>query len=550
MTSQLQAAMSITKSDTELSIALGQENNLVLLNIPVGTFTMGSPASEKMSKTWERPLHQVELVHNFFIGRCEITNAQFRAFRPQHHSRTAGGDLDDDLQPVTNVSWNDAILFCQWLSKESGLQVRLPTEAEWEYACRAGTTTRFFTTDEVDGVQHCSKLHRACWYGQNSKNVSHAIGTRMANAFGLHDMHGNAMEWCMDWFGADYYANSTSKNPLGPETGVARILRGGSYHFHLHHTCRSGYRYSRPPAYKDYTIGFRIVVDAPDAPDVAAHPQAQIVPQNKIITLIKRPDLNEHEQKIKDDFGGPVMSVAKAQQKIRVDGVLDDKDWQTITAQPMFLLNGRSTQPTQITTVRVCANTTHLYIAFDCQESEMSRLRIAGKKRDGRIWAGDSVEIFLDPFHKEKLKEYFQICINPDGLTSDSANGDSSWNPNIQTVGKKSENGWTMELALPLSDLGITAESIPQMWGMNFTRFRPELHAGRPEFCSLKPHEWPVERPDLMRMSEDSAWSPTNSDSNHHPDRFGHGLFAIGTTDLPTEKPQFELITKEDFSDG
>jgi formylglycine-generating enzyme required for sulfatase activity len=165
------------------------------------------------------------------------------------------------LQPKTNVSWNDCQSFLEKLTErlEDGFRARLPTEAEWEYACRAGTTTRF----NIGGGNTTHNwgrdpvLDRAGWYHENSGDEIKIVGLKQRNAWGLYDMHGNVFEWCQDWFGP--YNSKPVMNPTGPLNGSERVMRGG-WAGNNHHCCRSACRFSNPPETSKSHIGFRVVV--------------------------------------------------------------------------------------------------------------------------------------------------------------------------------------------------------------------------------------------------------------------------------------------------
>ena len=240
-----------------LSLDLGGGVKMELAPIPTGTFQMGSPAREKEGQACERPVHAVRITKPFLMGKYEVTNAQYRRFRPGHSSRY----LDGDDQPALWVSWYDADAFCRWLSKKTGRTVRLPAEAEWEYACRAGTNTRFYTGDRAR-LKDSVDLGKAGWFGGNSRGLSRPVGQKAPNAFGLYDMHGNAWEWCGDWYGKDYYKDSPEADPQGLATGGAKVLRGGSYRFWTTYYCRSAHRYSCRPDARECVTGFRVVVEA------------------------------------------------------------------------------------------------------------------------------------------------------------------------------------------------------------------------------------------------------------------------------------------------
>ncbi len=170
----------------------------------------------------------------------------------RHSDRVSGLSTDDF--PVESVSWEDAQEFIgrlNELSEETGRVYRLPTEAEWEYACRGGTTTRYYFGDSSD------ELGEYAWYSGNSERRTHSVGQKRPNAWGLYDLHGNVWEWCSDWYSGDYYANSPLEDPTGPESGSIRVYRGGSWDFTAR-SCRSAYRYGYWPGYRLHYLGFRV----------------------------------------------------------------------------------------------------------------------------------------------------------------------------------------------------------------------------------------------------------------------------------------------------
>jgi formylglycine-generating enzyme required for sulfatase activity len=210
--------------------------------IPAGTFTMGSPSYETDRVSDAGPQHPVSL-SGFKMSKYEVTFAQYDAFcdatgrqKPSDEGWGRGN------RPVINVDWNDATAFAQWMG------CRLPTEAEWEYACRAGTTTPFNTGSSLNSSQ-----------ANFNSNVGQTkpVGSYAPNAWGLHDMHGNVWEWCSDWYGD--YSSSPQTNPKGPSSGSNRVLRGGSWYNHGGN-CRSAYRYANGPSTRNHGIGFRLVV--------------------------------------------------------------------------------------------------------------------------------------------------------------------------------------------------------------------------------------------------------------------------------------------------
>jgi formylglycine-generating enzyme required for sulfatase activity len=240
-----------------------------LVRIDAGAFTMGQgetpPASraEWNSRDWdEAPAHRVKISKPFFMGIHEVTNSQYERFDPAHKKLRERKDAaKGDDEPVTFVTWQQAVDFCDWLSKKEGKPYRLPTEAEWEYACRAGTTTALHYGDSVDS--YSANFNGLSGYGTTRGGPFHRttrhVGAYPANKFGLYDMHGNVMEWCSDWYAADYYAKSPKDDPTGPETGTEKVTRGGSWS-NSGKACRSAVRTKLAPDSSHYGLGFRMVL--------------------------------------------------------------------------------------------------------------------------------------------------------------------------------------------------------------------------------------------------------------------------------------------------
>ncbi len=171
----------------------------------------------------ERPVHTVRITEPFYMAALEVTNFQYELFDPEHKKlRGKHGHSQDDDEAVIYVSWYDAQAFCRWLSDKDGLSYRLPTEAQWEYACRAGTETNYHTGDILPKEFH----ENAGRVGQ-PKNAPLQVGKTTPNAWGLHDMHGNVEEWCHDWYGP--YNKGRQTDPVGYAEGDFRVTRGGSY---------------------------------------------------------------------------------------------------------------------------------------------------------------------------------------------------------------------------------------------------------------------------------------------------------------------------------
>jgi len=233
----------------ELSLDLGNKVTMKFVLIPAGRFTMGSPDSEKDHQPYEGPQHEVTIGKAFYMGVYEVTQEQYEAVIGSNPSRFKGAS-----NPVERVSWDDAVAFCKKLSAKTGKTVRLPTEAEWEYACRAGSKTRFcFGDDDSD-------LGGYAWYRSNSDAKTHPAGAKKPNAFGLYDMHGNVWEWCSDWY-ADSYANANTRDPAGPSSGSNRVLRGGRW-CDDPRVCRSADRDGFGPSDRGDSVGFRVVLDS------------------------------------------------------------------------------------------------------------------------------------------------------------------------------------------------------------------------------------------------------------------------------------------------
>ena len=223
-----------------VKVAAGIEKEMIL--IPAGKFKMGSPASEK-GRSGDETQYEVTITKPFYMGKFEVTQEQWEAVMGSNpSSRTKGAKL-----PVTDVSWDDCQEFIKKLNSKTDGGYRLPTEAEWEYACRAGTTTPYSYGDSLTKSD-------ANIEGESIKEV----GSYKPNAFGLYDLHGNVFEWCEDWFG-DYPVGEV-KDPKGRGTGKYRVLRGGSFDYYGS-VARSSYRRSYSPSYRYYIVGFRLVRD-------------------------------------------------------------------------------------------------------------------------------------------------------------------------------------------------------------------------------------------------------------------------------------------------
>ncbi|MDO4425526.1 MAG: SUMF1/EgtB/PvdO family nonheme iron enzyme [Planctomycetia bacterium] len=223
---------------------------------PAGEFLMGSPEDEP-GRYDDETQHSVTLTRGFWMLETEVTQAMWKSVmgttvRQQRDKGDPNWPLKGEGSdyPIYYVNWEESRTFCEQLSSKLGVQVSLPTEAQWEYACRAGTT----------GAR-AGDLDAMAWYPSNSGSKTHPVGQKKANEWGLKDMHGNVWEWCSDWYVSDYYTESPTSDPTGPDSGSFRVLRGGSWIDAV--GCRSANRYGYVPGYRYDYLGFRIVLADP-----------------------------------------------------------------------------------------------------------------------------------------------------------------------------------------------------------------------------------------------------------------------------------------------
>jgi formylglycine-generating enzyme required for sulfatase activity/serine/threonine protein kinase len=244
----------------ELTNSIGMK----LILIPHGKFKMGSPKGEVGPFADEMPQHEVEISTSFYLGVYPVTVGQLRQFVQETNYKTDAetdgigstwrdvGWEQSDEHPVVYVAWKDAVQFCQWLGQKEQKTYELPTEAEWEYACRAGTETVYFFGNDVE------KLTEYAWFSGNSGGKAHAVGQKKANPWGLFDMHGNVWQWCAD--GKRWYEERYIKDPRGASNNRP-VLRGGSWGYDPGY-CRAAFRNSVEPGYRSNVIGFRVVLRA------------------------------------------------------------------------------------------------------------------------------------------------------------------------------------------------------------------------------------------------------------------------------------------------
>jgi formylglycine-generating enzyme required for sulfatase activity len=235
-----------------------------LVLIPKGIFMMGSPESEEDRDKNDETQHEATISKDYFLGLYEVTQAQYEKVMGKNPSYFQGAIVGNENAnlPVEKISWDDAVEFCKKLSdlpeeKKAGRLYRLPTEAEWEYACRAGSNT-VFSFDDEEGL-----LPEYGWFDRNSSNRTHTVCLLEPNAWGLYDMHGNVWEWCSDRYGE--YPKGAVSDPTGPEVGSDRVLRGGGWSNGAAN-CRSANRDRNDPSDRNDGIGFRVALSSSGIP--------------------------------------------------------------------------------------------------------------------------------------------------------------------------------------------------------------------------------------------------------------------------------------------
>jgi formylglycine-generating enzyme required for sulfatase activity len=244
-------------SNENLPREVKTKSGVRMILVPSGWFVMGDERGE----VDEKPLHKV-YIDSFYIDKYPVTQEEYERVMGENPSRWKGRG-----NPVEQVRWSDAVRYCNARSLLEGLKpcyntktwecdfrangYRLPTEAEWEYACRAGTKTRYFFGDNPKKLRHYG------WFKENSGGRPRPVGRKLPNPWGLYDMYGNVWEWCNDFYKVDYYRESLERNPKGPKEGETRVLRGGCWNSNADE-CRSSYRYNEDPGYTDVCFGYDI----------------------------------------------------------------------------------------------------------------------------------------------------------------------------------------------------------------------------------------------------------------------------------------------------
>lgn len=235
-----------SSSGNTITIPVKDGISIDMVRVEAGTFTMGATAEMKDPFSDEKPTHGVTLANDYYIGKYEVTQALWKAVMGNNPSNFKGDNL-----PVEMVSWDNCQEFISKLNRITGKTFRLPTETEWEYAARGGKKSRGY---QYSGSNNLSEV---AWYKENSGYKTHAVGTKQANELGIHDMSGNVLEWCQDWYGE--YNSSSLVNPTGANSGSDRVYRGGGWCFSARF-CRSSFRLSATPAYRVIDLGLRLVL--------------------------------------------------------------------------------------------------------------------------------------------------------------------------------------------------------------------------------------------------------------------------------------------------
>ena len=248
------------QSPKTITNSIGME----LVLIPKGTFQMGSPIEEEGGADDEEQ-RQVTISQDYYLGVTEVTQGQYEKVmgtNPSYFRKRALRKSDTSMHPVEQVSWEDAVEFCKKLSdlpeeKKAGRVYRLPTEAEWEYACRAGSKTVYSFGESSES------LGDYAWFNGNSNEQTHPVGEKKANPWGLYDIHGNVWEWCSDWYGE--YPKGAVSDPVGPREGSDRVIRGGGW-VRGEALCRSANRGNDAPAGRGNDGGFRLALNSSGIP--------------------------------------------------------------------------------------------------------------------------------------------------------------------------------------------------------------------------------------------------------------------------------------------
>ena len=240
------SSSSMASGSNAISIPVKDGISIDMVKVEAGTFMMGATSEMKDPYSDKKPVHQVTLTNDYYMGKYEVTQALWQAVMGSNPSNFKGDNL-----PVETVNWNDCQEFISKLNSLTGRKFRLPTEAEWEYAARGGKKSRGY---QYSGSR---KISDVAWYEGNSRSKTHPVGRKQANELGIYDMSGNVWEWCSDWYGS--YSSSSQTNPMGSDSGAKRVRRGGSW-CHIARICRSSYRSGDAPDCRGLYLGLRLAL--------------------------------------------------------------------------------------------------------------------------------------------------------------------------------------------------------------------------------------------------------------------------------------------------
>jgi formylglycine-generating enzyme required for sulfatase activity len=254
------------------ALIIGEPEMLEMVSVEGGSFQMGSTDGQSD----EKPVHSIMLTYDYWMGKYEVTFDEYDRYCEETGTRKARDEWGRGNHPVINVSWNEAIKYCNWLSKKEGLTAaydndgnmldkngnktsditevegyRLPSEAEWEYAARGGNKSKGYT------YSGSNNLLEVGWYDDNSEGKTHEVGQKKTNELGLYDMSGNVWEWCLDGYAGNYYGKRTKENPVNLNNTSYRVFRGGSWYYDSFR-CRVAIRYGLEPSISGNFLGFRI----------------------------------------------------------------------------------------------------------------------------------------------------------------------------------------------------------------------------------------------------------------------------------------------------
>jgi formylglycine-generating enzyme required for sulfatase activity len=239
----------VNATSGKMLITLPTGQSFTMIYVEGGSFVMGCTSEQSDCYYDERPTHRV-MLDSYYIGETEVTQELWRAVMGDNPSYFRG---DETKLPVEKVSWEDCQLFINKLNQLTGKNFRLPTEAEWEYAARGGKKSKSYKYNGSNTIDNVA------WYDDNSGNQTHNVKTKLPNELGIYDMSGNVWEWCQDWYGSGYYANSPQANPTGPSSGSDRVFRGGSWNRYARN-CRVALRNSNTPSSRGSRSGFRLIL--------------------------------------------------------------------------------------------------------------------------------------------------------------------------------------------------------------------------------------------------------------------------------------------------